>query len=93
VRSICASAPKITDKPPDTQAVPLRQYAKRRGFDVIEYKDEGVSGSKDRRPALDKLMKDARAPFGFRFGFLGLSGQIKRLHIIDNCGGANPTSV
>jgi DNA invertase Pin-like site-specific DNA recombinase len=45
----------------DTQAVPLRQYAERRGFDVVEYRDEGVSGSKDRRPALDKLMKDARA--------------------------------
>ena len=45
----------------DTQAIPLRQYAERRGFDVVEYRDEGVSGAKDRRPALDKLMKDARA--------------------------------
>jgi DNA invertase Pin-like site-specific DNA recombinase len=27
----------------------------------VEYRDEGVSGAKDRRPALDKLMKDARA--------------------------------
>src|SRR5262245_6471197 len=45
----------------DTQAGPLRQYAERRGFDVIEYKDEGHSGSKDRRPALDRLMRDARA--------------------------------
>ena len=45
----------------DTQAIPLRQYAERRGFDVVEYRDEGVSGAKDRRPALDRLMKDARA--------------------------------
>jgi DNA invertase Pin-like site-specific DNA recombinase len=27
----------------------------------VEYRDEAVSGAKDRRPALDKLMKDARA--------------------------------
>jgi DNA invertase Pin-like site-specific DNA recombinase len=45
----------------DTQAVALREYAQRRGFDVVEYRDEGISGSKDSRPALDRLMKDARA--------------------------------
>src|SRR5262249_36752017 len=45
----------------DTQAVALREYAERRGFDVIEYRDEGISGSKDSRPALDRLMKDVRA--------------------------------
>jgi DNA invertase Pin-like site-specific DNA recombinase len=46
----------------ETQAVALREYAVHRGFEIIgEYKDEGVSGSKDSRPALDRLMKDARA--------------------------------
>jgi DNA invertase Pin-like site-specific DNA recombinase len=45
----------------DTQAVALREYVQRRGFEVIEYRDEGISGSKDSRPALDRLMKDARA--------------------------------
>jgi DNA invertase Pin-like site-specific DNA recombinase len=45
----------------DTQAVALREYAERRGFDVIEYRDEGISGSKDSRPALDRLMRDARS--------------------------------
>jgi DNA invertase Pin-like site-specific DNA recombinase len=46
----------------DTQAVPLHEYAERRGFEIVdEYKDEGISGSKDSRPALDRLMKDARA--------------------------------
>jgi DNA invertase Pin-like site-specific DNA recombinase len=44
----------------DTQAVALHEYAQRRGFDVIEYRDEGISGSKDSRPSLDRLMKDAR---------------------------------
>lgn len=46
----------------DTQAVALREYAERRGFDIIEYRDEGVSG--ERRipgPALGRLMKDACA--------------------------------
>lgn len=46
----------------DTQALALREYAERRGFDIIEeYRDEGISGSKDSRPALDRLMRDARA--------------------------------
>jgi DNA invertase Pin-like site-specific DNA recombinase len=45
----------------DTQAVALHEYAERRGFHVVEYRDEGVRGAKDRRPAPDKLMKDARA--------------------------------
>jgi DNA invertase Pin-like site-specific DNA recombinase len=45
----------------DTQAVALRDYAERRGFAVVdEYRDEGISGAKDRRPALDRLMADAR---------------------------------
>jgi DNA invertase Pin-like site-specific DNA recombinase len=45
----------------DTQAVALRDYAERRGFQVIdEYRDEGISGAKDRRPALDRMMQDAR---------------------------------
>jgi DNA invertase Pin-like site-specific DNA recombinase len=47
---------------PETQLLPLREYAKNRGFtDVTEYVDHGFSGSKDHRPALDKLMHDARA--------------------------------
>src|SRR5881409_1310943 len=46
----------------ETQAVALRDYAGHRGFEIIEeYRDEGISGSKDSRPALDRLMKDARA--------------------------------
>ena len=45
----------------DTQAVALHEYSQHRGFEIIEYRDEGISGSKDSRPALDRLMKDARA--------------------------------
>src|SRR6476661_644336 len=46
----------------ETQAVALREYAANRGFQIVEeYRDEGISGSKDSRPALDRLMQNARA--------------------------------
>jgi len=38
----------------------LRSYATARGWEAVEYIDEGVSGAKDRRPALDRLLADAR---------------------------------
>ena len=38
----------------------LRQFAEARGWTVVgEYLDEGISGTKDQRPALDRLMADA----------------------------------
>jgi len=38
----------------------LRDYCERRGWIVAgEYVDAGVSGAKDRRPELDRLMPDA----------------------------------
>ena len=48
------------DQHPDTQAIELRQFARQRGYDIVEeYVDLGFSGSKVRRPSLDKLLKDA----------------------------------
>ena len=38
----------------------LREYAARRGWQVVEvYTDAGVSGARDSRPALNRLMADA----------------------------------
>jgi len=46
---------------PDLQLKPLREYSKQRGFEVTgEFVDVGVSGSKDRRPELDRLMDLAK---------------------------------
>ncbi len=39
----------------------LREYAKSRGWTVQKvYTDQGVSGAKDSRPALDELARDCR---------------------------------
>ena len=47
------------DQSVDMQLVQLREYAQRRGWEIVtEYIDEAVSGIKKRRPGLDKLMAD-----------------------------------
>jgi DNA invertase Pin-like site-specific DNA recombinase len=45
----------------ENQVIELRRYVEARGWTIFkEYADEGVSGSKDRRPALDQLVADAK---------------------------------
>ncbi len=45
----------------DLQVDGLRDYAKARGFEILaEYLDQGVSGARAKRPALDRLLDDAR---------------------------------
>ena len=48
------------DQEPENQLQELRRYVGARGWTSVEYVDRGVSGAKDRRPALDQLLADAR---------------------------------
>ena len=49
------------DQSVDMQLNDLERYSKERGLNVFKvYQDDGVSGTKETRPALSKLMNDAR---------------------------------
>jgi DNA invertase Pin-like site-specific DNA recombinase len=46
---------------PDMQLVELRQYCQRRGWDIAgEFVDIGISGAKERRPQLDRLLLECK---------------------------------
>jgi len=44
----------------ENQRLELTRYCDARGWTVTEYLDAGVSGAKESRPALDRLLTDAR---------------------------------
>jgi DNA invertase Pin-like site-specific DNA recombinase len=49
-----------SDQTTDNQRIDLERVAGQRGWDIVEiYLDHAVSGKRDRRPALDRLRKDA----------------------------------
>jgi DNA invertase Pin-like site-specific DNA recombinase len=48
------------DQTAENQLLELRRYVAARGWTAVEYVDTGVSGAKDRRPALDRLVVDVR---------------------------------
>jgi putative DNA-invertase from lambdoid prophage Rac len=48
------------DQTCDNQLLELRRYIEARGWTGQEFVDSGVSGAKDRRPALDALLRDAK---------------------------------
>src|SRR6188508_3600882 len=48
------------DQEPENQLQELRRYVAARGWSATEFVDRGVSGAKDRRPALDQLVTDAK---------------------------------
>jgi DNA invertase Pin-like site-specific DNA recombinase len=50
-----------TEQSPDNQLLVLRAYADARGWTATEFTDHGVSGAKERRPALDAMLAAARA--------------------------------
>ena len=48
------------DQTCENQLRELREYCNRRGWDHRDDRDQGVSGAKERRPALDELLRDTR---------------------------------
>ncbi len=48
------------DQTCENQLIELRRYVEARGWTAVEFVDRAVSGSTDRRPALDRLVADAR---------------------------------
>jgi DNA invertase Pin-like site-specific DNA recombinase len=48
------------EQEPENQLAELRRYASARDWASTEYVDRGVSGAKDRRPELDRLLADAK---------------------------------
>ncbi len=48
------------DQEVENQLGELRKYVEARGWEAGEYVDEGVSGAVEQRPALDKLLRDAK---------------------------------
>jgi DNA invertase Pin-like site-specific DNA recombinase len=57
--ALYARVSTLNGQHPEMQLNELREYAALRGWEVTEYVDEGVSGSKESRPALNRLMADA----------------------------------
>ncbi len=49
------------DQQPEMQLAELREYCQRRGWDVAgEYVDVGISGAKEKRPELDRMLVACR---------------------------------
>ena len=58
--AIYARVSTLNGQDPEMQLRELREYCQRRGMTLIdEYVDTGISGAKDRRPELDRLLTDA----------------------------------
>lgn len=58
--ALYARVSTLNGQNPETQLLELREYASRRGWEITgEYVDAGVSGSKDSRPSLNRLMAHA----------------------------------
>ena len=57
--AIYARVSTLIGQSPEMQLAELREYASRRGWEIYgEYVDSGISGSKESRPELNRLMLD-----------------------------------
>ena len=62
MRAVLYARVSTRDQDSETQLEDLRRYAAARGFEVVaEAVDVGVSGAKERRPGLDRVLALARA--------------------------------
>jgi len=60
VRVLIYSRVSTLGQDTDMQTTELREYCKRRGWDLVnECSDQGVSGAKESRPELNRLIADA----------------------------------
>lgn len=58
---VYARVSTLLGQDPENQLVPIREYVKHRGFELVgEYVDHGISGTRERRPALDRLAVDVK---------------------------------
>ena len=58
--ALYARVSTLSGQNPEMQLAELREYASHRGWVIAnEYVDRGISGAKESRPALNKLMADA----------------------------------
>ncbi len=58
--ALYARVSTLNNQDPEMQLAELREYAARRGWQIVEeFTDQGVSGCKESRPALNRLMADA----------------------------------
>jgi DNA invertase Pin-like site-specific DNA recombinase len=58
--ALYARVSTLNNQDPEMQLSELREYAERRGWEIVEeFTDQGVSGCKESRPALNRLMSDA----------------------------------
>src|SRR5438128_9686883 len=61
-RVACYLRGSTTDQTVKSQRNDLRAYCAARGWDnVTEYSDTGISGTRERRPGLDRLLSDVKA--------------------------------
>jgi DNA invertase Pin-like site-specific DNA recombinase len=58
--AIYARVSTLNGQDPEMQLRELREYCQRRGWTVVmEYVDAGISGAREKRPELDRLIADA----------------------------------
>jgi len=60
IRAAIYARVSTLDQSTENQLIELRAYTDRRGWAATEFVDHGVSGAKEKRPALDELLLGAR---------------------------------